>query len=419
VLPFALWAEAADFARKGLGMDENFALLDFALVAAPVTKVAQAAAGIPGAAPSSGTSEPRLGVLQRFMGRTPRVEENRTPAPWLLHPAGLLGAQPLTLHNLTRAAETTPALCACVRISGPVGETDLTLIEFHDPQDATKPFAQRLSLQLPGHDVFSFRYSGVRHTGSDFGFMICREGRILRRAASMCPATLAPATMRRAQWSAIDTGRPHPVENGTLPAPSSAKSDIMTPERQGSILQAMGLDPEALFSDPTLREQSLVLSTQAGGLPVSEAESFGRRRSVTKAKPANRDTMMPPPSSVPFAPEKPASSPQPDRPQPDRPQPDRMSAPLPDPQTPPALDTSLWEAEVTQLLLDAVAAGLAPSEHVPWLLALTQELEAGDIQAALSRATDLIAVGDRPPSVRKAEVARLHTLYAHLRAPMP
>jgi hypothetical protein len=398
-------------------MDENFALLDFALVAAPVTTVAQAAAGIPCLVPSSGTGEPRLGVLQRFMGRPPRVEDNSPPAPWLLHPAALLGAQPLTLHDLTRAAETTPALCACVRISGPVGETDLTLIEFHDPQDTPKPFAQRLSTQLPGHDVFSFRYSGVRHTGADFGFMICREGRILRRAASMCPATSAPATGRRPQWNAIDTGRPHPVENGTLPAPSSAKSDIMTPERQGSILQAMGLDPEALFSDPTLRDQSLVLSTQAGGLPVSQAQSFGRRRNVPEAKPENRDTMMPPPNSVPFVPEKPASIPQPDRMQ--APDAASKSAPLPDPPALPAPDTSLWEAEVTQLLLDAVAAGLPSSEHVPWLLALTQELEAGDIQAALSRATDLIAVGDRPPSVRKAEVARLHTLYAHLRAPMP
>jgi hypothetical protein len=70
-----------------------------------------------------------------------------------------------------------------------------------------------------------------------------------------------------------------------------------------------------------------------------------------------------------------------------------------------------WEAEVTQILVTAVAHALPEAEQVPWLTALTQKLEAGAVEEALEEARALIAQGDRPRAARAADAARLDALF--------
>ncbi|MBS8228128.1 hypothetical protein, partial [Vannielia litorea] len=69
------------------------------------------------------------------------------------------------------------------------------------------------------------------------------------------------------------------------------------------------------------------------------------------------------------------------------------------------------EDEVTQLLVSAVADALPEDEQVPWLDALTADLESGRTDAALARARDLLARGSRPEPVRAAAAARLAQLF--------
>lgn len=356
-------------------MDEDFALLDFALVnAAPETVVA-AFVEAHEAVKNGTETAPKKGLMGRLFGA-------RGGAPLTLHAPNSLPAAPLTRADISPPPEEPLP----VRLSYPVGDDGMTLIEFVEPEIGSSRVIRRLSKHLPSTDVFYFRYSGTRHPGADFSFHVYADGTPVRRVGSLSLKGDGPD----AKWSVTDSGIPHTTEAGSLPHSNSPPHDIMTPERQGSILDALGVDPGNLFDQANTLSTTVVLSSATGGRPVSELQT------------APQDFSVQTDDTPPAAPEPPAPT-----------APEPPSAPTEDDPMP-APD---WETEVTGILLDAVDAGLPEAVQVAWLDGLTRKLESGDVGPALQDAMDLIAAGDRPEDQKTAASARLQALYAHMLPP--
>jgi hypothetical protein len=355
-------------------MDEDFALLDFALVDAAPEIVVAAFVAAHEAASDGSTNSQRKGLMGRLFGAKRGASGN---APLTLHAADSLPSPPFTRADISPPPEDTLP----VRLSYPVGDNGLTLIEFVEPDIGTSRVIGRLSAGLPGTDVFYFRYSGVRHPGADFSFHVYSDGKPLRRVGSLSLKGDGPD----AKWSVTDSGIPHTTEADSLPHPKSPPNEIMTPERQGSILDALGVDPGTLFDSVDTLSTVVVLSSASGGRPVSELQTAPQ-----SFAPAAEDI----PEPEPELPEAAAAAPV------------EEAEPAPD-----------WETQVTGILLDAVNAGLPEAEQVAWLDALTRKLESGDVEQALQDAMDLIAAGDRPDDQKTDASTRLQTLYAHMLPP--
>ena len=398
-------------------MDEDFAAVDFALVAAPPDRVVMAlgqvhrlqARGAPAAAGR------RTGLVSRLFGR-----DAPGPAPLLIQPEGHLPPPPLARllsDELGFGAGETP-----FRVTAPLGSRAMTLIEFREADDEVSPVCTALSAELPGTEIYRFRLSGARHPGSDTAFHVYQDGRAVRRTASISAAGTAP----EAPWRVIDTGIPHGLEADSLPHARARAWEIMTPARQGAILAALGIEPDTLF-DPAPGRVSVDLSSAPGGQPLSAAARRFRAPSPAPEPAAH-------PADAPAEPSAPGSEMQgagahgagahgagahgdgaygPDtaEPAPARAQ-SPVSEPRPAPDGPSVPDgDGAWEAEVTELLVDAVAHALPEAEQVPWLTALTSKLEQGEVETALAEARALIARGDRPEAERAAAAARLDALF--------
>jgi hypothetical protein len=398
-------------------MTDDFALVDFAIVHAPPADVAQALARAAGAQARPGGGAGGGGRRPGLIGRLFGSRGGGAPAEGLaIHPAGHLPPAPLARlmpDDLGFAAGQTP-----FRVTAPIGPEGLTLVEYREGDGATSPIAAALSKALPGVDVFYFRLSGLRHPGSETVFHIYRDGLAQRRAASVC----AEGVASEAEWEVVDTGLPHLVEADNLPPARARAWDVMTPERQGAILMAMGIDPDTLFA-PDPDRISLELSAEPGGRAVQEAARIVERARAERARALTTETearrsaeeAAREQQSPDAAPALAAAA--------TRAATGVVSGPataqdLP----PPALasdDTGTgeperderWETEVTRLLVTAVAYALPEAEQVPWLTRLTARLEAGEVEAALAEAQDLIERGDRPAEERRADAERLDALF--------
>ncbi|MEE4120959.1 MAG: hypothetical protein V2I65_18310 [Paracoccaceae bacterium] len=426
-------------------MREDFALVDFALVAAAPERVVPALGQVhalqarAGAAAAAARGQPRTtgarpGLLSRLLRRGGGVAA--APAPLLLQPEGHLPPPPLArlmLDGLGFGAGATP-----FRVTAPVGEAELALVEFREADAEHSPVCAALSAELPGTEVFRFRLSGARHPGAETAFHVYLDGHAVRRTASISTEGTAP----EAPWRVVDTGIPHPVEADSLPHARARAWEVMTPARQGAILAAMGVEPDTLF-DPLPGRVAIVLSPAEGGRPLSYAARLFRA-ARPDAAPDGPSPGVPP--GTPAETADPLSLPATDRPEPTAaPGPGASPAaetagtapgelrdatwaentrapsaatPAAPPSTPGAPGAGAedeagtsWEAEVTAILVAAVAHALPEQEQVPWLTALTARLEAGDVADALDEARALIARGDRPEAERAADAARLDALF--------
>jgi hypothetical protein len=435
-------------------MTDDFALIDFALAARSPQDIAQAIGRALAlrrkAAATAGTAMPAGGGFLSRMFR--RGANGAAGGPLLLiQPDGTLDPAPLTRAMLTDSA--AGQLDAPVRLTGPVGLGGLTLIEFLEGDAATSVFCEGLSAELPGEDIFYFRHSGSLHPGAHFAFHIYRDGRVTRRAESISTAGTAPES----NWAGIDSGMPHPLETDSLAPPGLPTFEIMTPARQASILEALGLDPGTLFEDRDADAVVLELSPHPGGAPLAEAAAIvghlKKRRSGPMLKqvppvtapadaPVERGAHAAEPSASdqgsPNAAEAAAAAFTADKPPPFELQADARvpaeSAAKPaspsastgsDPRGPARRgdrDLSLppwedqrpapsWEEEVTTILLEAVESALPPAEQAAWLERLTGHLTAGDLDTALSETLRVIAAGNRPPARRDAAAKRLTELF--------
>ncbi|MEM6740059.1 MAG: hypothetical protein AAF646_08075 [Pseudomonadota bacterium] len=368
-------------------MTEDFALIDFLLTSAAPQDVAQAldmvassaelrpdARAAPGKAGQGGLMA-RLGFGSGRSGRASRRALR-------VQPKGRLPPSPLARARIGDpdvGRGETP-----FRISFPMGPARLTLVEFREDDRPASAVAAALSAAQPETDVFYFRLSGERHPGSETAFHVYRSGAPIRRAASICPQ----GTTTEDEWHFVDSGLPHLIEADSLPALREEPWEIMTPERQGRILTAMGLDPDALFVE-TAGRMVLDLSSEAGGALLDDSSGFF-------------------PAQTPAQPPTPVA---PVQPEPTQPAVHALpEAALAARSVLPTADET-WEAEVTRLLVTAVAHALPEDERIPWLTELTARLEAGDVEEALADARALIDVGDRPAAERLADTARLDALF--------
>lgn len=430
-------------------MTEDFAVLDFAVVHDTPASVARAlgqiwsraAAPPPPSAASLG--EKPSGLLGRLMSRREAVARQPKAPPLLLQPASAVPVPPYA-----RTDPSLPALAdSAIRLSAPHApgaDGPITLIELFEDLGAEARLCQTLSTALQGKEIFFFRYSGSLHPGAHFAFHIYRDGRALRRAVSYSGA----GDHGEAPWKATDTGMPHPCEADSLPAPEAPASDIMTPERQGAILSALGIEAEALFADLSDRSGVIVLSSAPGGAPLSEL-GIGTRTGADlrrppeiapetppqepepepqpepepepapppagpkAAKPARPERSAPPPRKAAEPKAEPDAPVAEDAPAPDGPEMPRLSAK--GPKAPLPSDPADWEQEVTALLLACVEAALPDGERIAWLQGFTARLESGDVEGALRDAAKLIESTGRPAPERTQARARLRRLYAHLR----
>ncbi|MFV0360387.1 hypothetical protein [Tropicimonas sp.] len=354
-------------------MTEDFALIDFALTDAAPEEVAIALGRARSARGTGGDGAGRRsGILGRlFHRRGGSNADDGTHAPLLIQPAGTLGGPIIRQH----LADTAGAgLQSDIRLTSPVGTARLTLLEYRDTDDKASDLVSGLSAGLPGHEIFSFRHSGNLHPGAHFGFHVHLDGRCTRRAESVSSDGTSP----EAVWTGTDSGMPHPFEADSLPAPGIRNSEIMTPIRQGSILESMGVDPDALFGDPDPGALVLELSAQPGGLPVSEAPVLVARGRQPAAAPASAPQPGPPPRPMPWEAQHAAPS---------------------------------WEEEVTGILVTAVEAALPADRQIPWLEHLTSRLESGQVDEALTEARQVIDAGHRPQAEKDAAIRRLSELF--------
>ncbi|MFD0981380.1 hypothetical protein [Tropicimonas aquimaris] len=371
-------------------MTEDFALIDFAVSARSPAEIAAALghirAGETGDRAAAAGS--RVGFLSKLLGRrrgqTSRPERKPRGKPLMIQPDGTLGPGPLTRLMLTDMGFGSAR--SPVRLTAPIGAGGLTLIEFREADGEISPMCLALSDAMRGDEVFYFRYSGGRHPGAHFAFHVYQDGRTTRQAVSRSDDGTAP----EADWIGTDSGMPHPLETDSLPPPGTPASEVMTPVRQAAILEALGIDPESLFDEPEAGALTLELSDAPGGLPLSSAEAVlaAKRKALMTGGPVH-------------APEPPEAAPP--RPAPPPPQPEPAQA------RPNQAPT--WEEEVTQLLVEAVEAALPPEQQIGWLNALTARLVAGDVDAALEEARQMIAAGNRPLSVKHSAAARLAELF--------
>lgn len=390
-------------------MTEDFAVLDFMLIPATPAQVAvaleQAWTDMGGAADASASAanEAPVGLLGRLMKRKETEDVVKTP-PLLLQTADAMAPPPFgRLDPRSEGLGNHP-----IRLSSPnagADEPPLCLVEYQEDLTTTAKLAMAVSKTLSGQEVYYFRYSGSLHPGAHYAFHVYRDGRALRRAVSESSA----GSHAEADWVSRDAGMPHSVEADSLPAPEAPPAEIMTPERQGSILVALGIDPEALFDGAEAGSDVIVLSTQDGGAPVSElAPRMQARDDVLVRPPEFSDASGPDAEST-----QPGSPDQPSIPSVSGSDGAAAvfgidsSADIPS-------DPAVWEEEVTGLLLSAVEAGLPEDERVAWLDGFTADLEIGDTEAALSKAEALILGLDAPHLDKAAAAARLRSLYAHL-----
>lgn len=376
-------------------MTEDFALIDFALSARPPAEVAEAIGRV--RAEQAPEEPPRRGFLSRILSGLRRGEAGGKRPPGLtLHPANTLADWPLTrvvLADGMPAAANTP-----FRISGPIGMAGLTLIEFREDDQESSPLCEALSAELPGDELFYFRHSGSRHPGAHFAFHVYRDGRATRRAASVS----ADGIMAEAAWKGLDSGMPHPLETDSLPAPGTPNSEVMTPVRQAIILEALGVDPEALFAageEPGM--VVLELSTEPGGRPLWEAAAFVEDQLRGPGDPAPAK----------FAP---GDGPEEESFRPDLGDADRAARAPTQSAARHAEESDApasWEEEVTALLVSAVETSLPADEQVAWLDQLTSQLLGGDVDGALEEARRMIGTGTRSPAEKQADIARLAQLF--------
>ncbi|QDC09515.1 hypothetical protein FHY55_09775 [Oceanicola sp. D3] len=237
------------------------------------------------------------------------------------------------------------------RLSAPVGTDGLTLIELRERTDgAPSPRLLALSRALGKAEVLAFRLSGGRHSGGEFAFTVYSGGSVTRRLQVY-------RTSGEAEWQPSQSGAAHPLEAKAQPE-SDAPGDLIPPSRQAALLAQLGIDADELLVNRNAYAEVLELSTRPGGTPTANL-----------------------PEQTPASPEADTQ------------------------------DRGSWEDEVTQLLVDAVGDALPEHEQVPWLDALTADLEAGHTRAALERARELLARGNRPEALRRAAAQRLAQLF--------
>lgn len=389
-------------------MDDDFALIDFALVAKDPATVALAI----GAAtrPAEDEAEPaeRRGVFVRLLPRGGAAPGDQAP-PLLIQPRSSLPPTPIVRPVLDDLglAQTERLM----RVSGPIQGTALTLIEFRADDSGRSDLCAGLSLVLRDTEIFYFRLSGARHPGAHYAFHVYQNGLASRRTAAVSEAGDHAST----PWDCVDAGIFHPLETMGLPTGRNADAPVISPDRQSMILDGLGLDADTLFADLDARQTVLVLSPAEGGQPLTEAHSHGgvRLRGPATFVPGltetpsdlaqaglggfsddgpGQDAIRPPPSAaadvtqIDLFPEKPA-----------------WTAPPPAPS---------WDDEVMALLVDVVEHALPPSEQVPWLDQLTERLNGGEICEALAEAQVLIAYSDRSIPERLRLAARLANLFA-------
>lgn len=359
-------------------MTEDFALIDFALVARPPAELAEAIGRVRAASSGGddGSDVPRWrGLMDRLRGRSVPVGRSRYGHGALrLQPPGSLPEPPLSraiLADLSGCGAASP-----VRLSGPLGVAGLTLIEFREADTATSPFCEALSAVLGGDEIFYFRHSGSLHPGAHFAFHVYQDGRATRRADSVSMDGTAP----EADWRATDSGMTHPLETDAMSPPGTPRSEIMTPVRQAIIIEALGVDPETLFEQGEGPEAVVLeLSDDPAGRPLSEI-----RAAIADQKRAGAPRPATPPGE-PFE--------------------------MPDEAARAVVDGSTWEEEVTGLLVAAVEAALPVEEQVAWLDGLTAQLTGGDIDGALEEARRMIGAGARSAAEKRAAAARLAELF--------
>ncbi|WP_116131982.1 hypothetical protein [Tropicimonas sp. IMCC34043] len=408
-------------------MSDDFVLIDFAVAARPPIHIVSAIGRLRLAEARAARDRARAKAAGAgFLSRLFRSGGTGTPglAELMIQPDGTLPPAPLSRPTMAPPADDAGGGGA-LRLTAPVGSAGMTLIEFLSGDGETSGFCERLSQQLGGDEIFYFRHSGNSHPGAFFAFHVYRNGRATRRAASISAAGTAP----EADWIGIDAGMPHPVEVDSLPPPGIPDFEVMTPMRQGSILEALGIDPEALFEPPSGDMMVLELSTDPGGAPLSEAEMILSHR-LRRPRPPLRAlqggavkpeapqdvtpeppgvTAPPPEASDLAAPAPAAPPPAPSAATANRRTPDQrdLSRPPWEQQTP----APSWEEEVTSILVAAVEAALPPEEQVAWLDMLTAHLEAGRLDEALEEATAVISAGHRSDIVRASAARRLAELF--------
>ncbi|MDF1873224.1 MAG: hypothetical protein P1U55_11300, partial [Vannielia sp.] len=251
--------------------------------------------------------------------------------------------------------------------------------EFREREDGgASPRLLQLSEALPGVEILGFRLSGARHPGAEFGFSVYRNGKAVRRLGTRSVQGLSDD----ADWQVTDSGVPHRSEARLRPGPAFA--DRLTPAMQAQLLEALGVDPDAFLEDRSAYTEVIELST----------------RPVAPEAPA------PTPGTTPAAPT-------PEEKAETHPAPAADQKAEPEPKQPAGLPTgAAWEEEVTSLLIDAVNDALPTEAQVSWLDALTTQLNAGDIDAALASAAALITNGDRPEATKQAAISRLTALFS-------
>ncbi len=387
-------------------MTEDFALIDFALSARSPAEVAEAvgraASGASTPSPTPAPTEaPKQGLLKRLLGAGKSRQAARAAGATTemrIQPAGTVGPTPLTRVVLTESSGAPGP----VRISSPLGVADLTLVEFLEGDGETSLFAERLSAELAGDELFYFRYSGSRHPGAHFAFHVYQGGRVTRRAESVS----AEGDIAEAEWRGTDAGMPHPVEADSLPPPGTPQSEIMTPVRQAIILEALGVDPDLLFVQAEGAEMVVLeLSTAATGRPLAEVQTVVREQLMPVEAPMEIDSPVEPLLAGAAA----AGT--------DADMRERVMeavgapGPAPAPAEAPHSGEQSWEEEVTGLLVKAVESALPEEQQVGWLDQLTGQLLGGDIDGALEEARRMIFAGERPQVEKMADIARLAQLF--------
>ncbi|MEO1676961.1 MAG: hypothetical protein AAFU80_02255 [Pseudomonadota bacterium] len=350
-------------------MTDDFSVIDFALVAAQPEQVVLALGQVQSARQGGEPADKAAGGRTRLFSRMRLGQPDAaTPRPLQMQPPGTLPTGPLARvrpDDLGYGAGESP-----FRVSAPISKADrdlpVVLVEFREEDGDTSMLCEALSAELPGTEVFRFRLSGSLHPGADTAFHVYLDGRATRRVASISAEGTAP----EANWRIVDAGMPHAMEAESLPGARARAWEIMTPERQASIIGSMGLDAEQLF-EPDPGRIVVELDTAGGGRPLAEAA----RRFSPSASPAQSDSG--------------ASA-------------GIDAGPSPD---------EKWEEEVTQILITAVAHALPEPEQVPWLTRLTRMMEQGEVERALRDARALIARGSRPEADRSADAARLDALF--------
>ncbi len=326
-------------------MAEDFAVLDFALVAMAPREVACALARAEAAPARAGARSG--GLLGRLIGRG-KAAASGSAMPLLVQPRGTLPRGVLAREMLDDMGFGGTDHEA--RLSAPVGREGLTLVELRERTDgAPSPRLAALSRALGEVDVLAFRLSGGRHPAGEFAFVVFRNGAVTR-------SLRIRRSSEGADWQAETTGSPHPLE-AEAPPETTRPGALIPPSRQAALLERMGIDADQLLVDRSAHARVLELSTRPGGTP-----------------------------------------------------PDALPEPHPAAAETPAEDTA-WEDEVTQLLVSAVTDALAEEDQVPWLDAMTADLEAGRTEAAFDRARALLARGTRPQAIRAADTTRLARLF--------